>query len=718
MIFEYPYTDMHELNLDWFLAKFKELVETWNNVESEWNDLHDYVQNYFENLNVQTEINNKINAMILDGTFADIVSPFVTAALPALVAGQLPDVVAAQISAVVAAQISAVVADQLPAVAAAAAAAEVGDWLTAHIDPDTGYVIDDTLTVSQAAADAKTVGDRVNKLKSALNPDHEVDFLDYDSTVTSHAGNADKWYQFNNIEANTIISKFKIKAYADCTVRIGIIKVQNSTIVEVFDVSLHAGENLININRIYQYDVTLLFEASVDKIMYSSGNKTNYGLCSLAYASMVVDGLVTLATISSTANFGIGIYIIKLNTVNDLVEVEKENNIVRNLQAKRTIYNGKDGTNNSAAGVAYAYYLTNLIVPKNCMAKLTIGVQESCVYKIALADVFTGEVKFVDSFSFSSGYNTIGINYIPMSDCYIILCAENKTTYHGTDSNYLLSYRSINTGDYLTTSDTVNISPFINSASFDVKTVVYYNDTSDDIMGKIIFLAGDSRSSTDYTFYGAQIEAKTRGTAIVGGASGKKAAYIASNAYFQRLIDNPHDFSIWLVGGNDSGQANSVGTFSATSPNGIAGEPVVTQTDINIDYDGTKFIQAIDHMIRKYRSLFYDWVTLNNGHKPRMIMCTDIPQKRQSSLEYSNPVNWERKRQAIIEACEKNGIPYLDLLVLCSFDMSYEPAYVPPTDKTTNNGLYYMDGLHPNQYGMDLITSIEVAEIRRFLQTL
>ena len=173
MIFEYPYTDMHELNLDWFLAKFKELVETWNNVESDWNDLHDYVQHYFENLNVQTEINNKINAMILDGTFADIVSPFVTAALPALVAGQLPDVVAAQISSVVAAQISAVVADQLPAVAAAAAAAEVGDWLAAHIDPDTGYVIDDTLTVQNAAADAKTVGDALSNVNGVIS-DHDI----------------------------------------------------------------------------------------------------------------------------------------------------------------------------------------------------------------------------------------------------------------------------------------------------------------------------------------------------------------------------------------------------------------------------------------------------------------------------------------------------------------------------------------------------------------
>ena len=166
---KYPYTDFHELNLDWFMGEFKKLVAEWEETKGEWNTLHDYVQNYFENLNVQTEIDNKINAMILDGTFADIVSPFVTAALPALVAGQLPDVVAAQISSVVAAQISAVVAAQLPAVAAAAAAQEVGTWLAAHIDPDTGYVIDDTLTVQNAAADAKATGDAISDSTSSID---------------------------------------------------------------------------------------------------------------------------------------------------------------------------------------------------------------------------------------------------------------------------------------------------------------------------------------------------------------------------------------------------------------------------------------------------------------------------------------------------------------------------------------------------------------------
>ena len=181
---EYPYTDAHELNLDWFLKEFKTLVETWEQVQSDWNSLHDYVQNYFDNLNVQSEINNKINAMIADGSFALILTPLVEAALPTIVDGKLPAVVASQIGAVVASQIDTVVAGQLPAVATAAAAQEVGTWLVAHIDPDTGYVIDDTLTVSQAAADAKTVGDEISAIKSEVSDFKEDVFALEDVTYT------------------------------------------------------------------------------------------------------------------------------------------------------------------------------------------------------------------------------------------------------------------------------------------------------------------------------------------------------------------------------------------------------------------------------------------------------------------------------------------------------------------------------------------------------
>lgn len=184
---DYPYTDAHELNLDWFLARFKELVEEWNSVKEDWNSLHEYVQNYFDNLNVQNEINNKLDALVADGTLATIMEPYINLVLPSVVDGKLPAVVAAQIGTVVAAQISAVVANQLPAVAAV----EVADWLSNHVDPDTGYVIDDSMSISGAAADAAAVGDIFKYIIGAKNLFSGVTYtegyyIDNNGTISSN----------------------------------------------------------------------------------------------------------------------------------------------------------------------------------------------------------------------------------------------------------------------------------------------------------------------------------------------------------------------------------------------------------------------------------------------------------------------------------------------------------------------------------------------------
>ena len=72
----------------------------------------------------------------------------------------------------------------------------VTDWLDDHVDPETGYVIDDTLLVEGAAADAKKVGDELTDVKSAFTKEEiyaGVDlatykintrqYLQYDKTI-------------------------------------------------------------------------------------------------------------------------------------------------------------------------------------------------------------------------------------------------------------------------------------------------------------------------------------------------------------------------------------------------------------------------------------------------------------------------------------------------------------------------------------------------------
>ena len=71
----YPDTDFHELNLDWLIGEWQKVRDTYDqwdvkikNLEEAFDALKDFVTYYFDNLDVQTEINNKLDEMFLDGS--------------------------------------------------------------------------------------------------------------------------------------------------------------------------------------------------------------------------------------------------------------------------------------------------------------------------------------------------------------------------------------------------------------------------------------------------------------------------------------------------------------------------------------------------------------------------------------------------------------------------------------------------------------------------
>ena len=45
---------------------------------NQFNELHDYVHDYFDNLDVQEEINNKLDDMAESGQLADIIAQYLT----------------------------------------------------------------------------------------------------------------------------------------------------------------------------------------------------------------------------------------------------------------------------------------------------------------------------------------------------------------------------------------------------------------------------------------------------------------------------------------------------------------------------------------------------------------------------------------------------------------------------------------------------------------
>lgn len=81
---QFPYSNFHDLNLDWILNTVKKLLSdwaetknNWSEVQSDFDDLYNYVHNYFDNLDIQDEINEKINTMYSDGTLGALFTQMV-----------------------------------------------------------------------------------------------------------------------------------------------------------------------------------------------------------------------------------------------------------------------------------------------------------------------------------------------------------------------------------------------------------------------------------------------------------------------------------------------------------------------------------------------------------------------------------------------------------------------------------------------------------------
>ncbi len=129
----YPYTNFHNVNLDWVLQAVKSwgaLVEQNNQnfinlaaanesfkeyINAHIAEYEEYVTNYLQNLDVQDEINTKLDRMLETGQLLPYMQPYIST--------------------------------------------DVSGWLAEHITPTTPP-LDTSLTVAGAAADAKAVGDR------------------------------------------------------------------------------------------------------------------------------------------------------------------------------------------------------------------------------------------------------------------------------------------------------------------------------------------------------------------------------------------------------------------------------------------------------------------------------------------------------------------------------------------------------------------------------
>lgn len=127
------------------------VTTTTENLMNAFATLQGFINDYFENLDVQEEIDNKLDEMVLDGTLDDLIEPIVENILNSNVP------------------------------------VAVGAWLEQYVDPTTMPMVDYSLKISGAAGDSETTGESFNAdrvkmdiLHNTVNYGYDVQELDID----------------------------------------------------------------------------------------------------------------------------------------------------------------------------------------------------------------------------------------------------------------------------------------------------------------------------------------------------------------------------------------------------------------------------------------------------------------------------------------------------------------------------------------------------------
>lgn len=74
----FPYTDFHNLNLDWLLETVKDLDIKWDSYYTQWNKWQTDVQNYIDNLDYIAAIDKYLDALKASGELSDIIDTWLT----------------------------------------------------------------------------------------------------------------------------------------------------------------------------------------------------------------------------------------------------------------------------------------------------------------------------------------------------------------------------------------------------------------------------------------------------------------------------------------------------------------------------------------------------------------------------------------------------------------------------------------------------------------
>ena len=128
---QFPYSNFHDMNMDEILKIIKDLQTQWAETSAEWNSYKDFIDNYFAELDVSAEVLQAMRTLASTGELNTIIDPVI--------------------------------------------AADTAAWLAEHITVTQGEtVLDTSLSIAGAAADAKAAGDRIGHVNDALKMLNDV----------------------------------------------------------------------------------------------------------------------------------------------------------------------------------------------------------------------------------------------------------------------------------------------------------------------------------------------------------------------------------------------------------------------------------------------------------------------------------------------------------------------------------------------------------------
>ena len=246
-------------------------------MNSSYTALVNFVNTYFANLDVQEEINNKLDDMASDGSLSALIEPYVQPAVNTKISnmvssGQFADIVSPFVPPAVNTKVNNMVSDGSfknitdPKVVQATDA-----WLGEHISNPSNPPLDTSMTLTNAAAQSKAVGDLISRCIKGISGSS------YDYTTLPDA---------NNAPVNSVIGIYNTEAtdIAHLPSQAGtLLTADNYDTVGNFTFQLFIDENSKLYHRIYlsnqwgswRETLTSEFKDAVVKCISSTYSYTN-----------------------------------------------------------------------------------------------------------------------------------------------------------------------------------------------------------------------------------------------------------------------------------------------------------------------------------------------------------------------------------------------------------------------------------------------------------